>query len=316
MADVTGVPGVPLIASTGGSKLAVSAILKQPTFVQAYLLSLADYLFVSDQLYRPVQDCPSGSVVFYMSTPVFADVASSYLEEFTEIPTGVTSLGAPATATARRRGLAVVVSYQMATRNDVNALNIQLEQVRNTLVKDYDGLFMTAMDAAVPTAASATTGAIATHVVASGALWATGTGTTDPRVSIAQAAQTVVVENRGFSPNALLIDQSTYWDLLQNQNTWQIYQGNVADLNPELTGRLPGRILGLQPYVTINGNIPSGDAYVMQTNVFGGISNERPLTATPWYQQREKEAWRSDVTRSAAAFIDQPLALAKITGVR
>jgi hypothetical protein len=316
MSDITGVPGVPLNASTGGTKLTVSAILKQPTFIQAYLLALADYMFVADKLFRPVQDCPGGSVVYYASTPVFADNNSSLLEEFEEIPAGVTSLGAPMTATARRSGLAVIVSYQMATRNDVNALNIQLEQVRNTLIKNFDATFMTAMDANVPTGVSTTTGATQTHVVASAADWAVGTGTTDPRVSIAQAAATIVTENRGFSPNALLFDQSTYWDLLQNQNTWQIYQGNIANLTPELTGRLPGSILGLTPYVTINGNIPSGDAYVMQTNVFGGISNERPLTATPWYQQREKEAWRADVTRSAASFIDQPLALAKITGVR
>lgn len=316
MSDIVGVPGVPLIASTSGTKLTVSAILKQPTFVQAYLLSIADYMFVADKLFRPVQDCPGGSVVYYQSTPVFADTTSAPLEEFEEIPVGITSLGAPLTATARRNGLAVRVSEQMRTRNDVNALNIQLEQVRNTLIKDFDGKFMTALDVNVPTGVNTTTGATQTHVVASAANWATGTGTTDPRVSIAQAAATIVTENRGLFPNALLFDQSTYWDFLQNQNTWQIYQGNVADLNPEITGALPGRILGLKPYVTINGNIPSGDSYVLQANIFGGISNERPLTATPWYQNMNNETWRSNVTRSSAAFVDQPLALAKITGVR
>jgi hypothetical protein len=306
MSDITGVPGVPLIASTGGTKLTVSAILKQPTFIQAYLLSLADYMFVADQLFRPVQDCPGGSVVFYASTPLFADTNSSLLEEFEEIPTGVTSLGQPTTATARRNGLAIEVSYQMESRNDINALNVQLEQVRNTLIQNFDAKFMTALDNAVVTAAGGIYGAEGSHVIAAGATWATAGSTASPTTSIrsdiAGAASSIVIERRGFSPNVLLIDQSTYWNMLENQSIWQIYQGNVADQNPEILGKLPGRILGLQPYVTLDGNIPSGDAYVLQSGVFGGISNERPLGATPWYQIRQKEVWRSDVTRSAAAF--------------
>jgi hypothetical protein len=157
-------------------------------------------------------------------------------------------------------------------------------------------------------------------VIAAGAAWATSGGTGSPtasiRTDIAAAASSIVIERRGFSPNTLLIDQSTYWNMLENQLVWQIYQGNIADQNPEILGRLPGRILGLQVYVTLDGNIPAGDAYVLQAGVFGGISNERPLGATPWYQIRQKEVWRSDVTRSAAAFVDQPLALARISGVR
>lgn len=320
MSDILGVPSIPLGASTAGPRLTISAILKQPTFVQAYLLSIADYMFVADKLFRPVQDCPAGVVVYNESTPLFADSDAADLEEFEEIPTGVTGLGAPASVQARRKGLAVEVSYQMQTRNDINALNIQLEQVRNTLIRNFDGKFMSALDAAVVTAAGQGGGARGSHVVAAGAPWALSGNTTYPndsvRTDLATAAATITTEQRGFRPDTLLIDESTYWDFMANQATWQIYRGDIAGQSPQILGQLPGKILGFTPMVTMDGNIPAGSAYLLQRGMFGGISNERPLQATPWYLVRQKEVTRSDVTRSAAAFVDQPLAVAKITGVR
>ena len=304
MPDIVGVPGLPAGASnTGQFPITISAILKRPTFVQAWLLDIANYLFISDRLFRPVQAAESGAVVYYTSTPLFADQHSKALQEFEEIPVGMTDLGTPSVARTTRQGLGVRVSEQMRTRNDVNLLNIQLEQVRNTLVLDFDASFMGVLGAAVP----------GTHVVAATAGW--GLSTATMRADVSKAAAAIVGEKRGFRPDTLVIDQATLYALLGQDNTWQIFRGDVASDNPQLTGKLNKQILGMDVFVTINGNIPSGDAYVMQRNVFGGISNERPLTASPWYYNEDNESWRSNVTRSAVAFVDQPLALATITGV-
>lgn len=312
---VTAVTGTPLGSSYDGGRLTVSAILRQPTFVQAYLLRIADDLFVGEKLFRKVQNCPGGVVVYHTSTPLFTGDTSANLEEFEEIPAVVGQLGTPASAVSRRKGLAVQVSEQMRTRNDVNAVNIQLEQVRNNLIRDYDSRFMTTMDVAVASS----------HVVAAAAMWA-GTTSDTVRKDIATAAITITGEKRGFRPNALLIDQTTAWDLLGNPNIWEIYRGAVAGQNPQLTGGVGnngvptlgsgGRMLGLDVWITMDGNITAGNAYVLQTKVFGGISDERPLRAVPWYEYKPKEQWRSDVTRASASFVDQPLAIAKITGVR
>lgn len=313
---MTTFPGsTPLGSSYDGGRLTVSAILRQPTFVQAYLLNIADQLFVGEKLFRHVQSCPGGVVVYHTSTPLFADDGSADLDEFEEIPATLGNLGTPQSAVSRRKGLAVQVSEQMRTRNDVNAVNIQLEQVRNTLVRDYDGRFMATMDAAV----------VSGHTSAAAAQWG-GASTDTVRTDISVAAKSITGEKRGFRPDALLIDQTTAWELLGNPNIWQIYRGDVAGQNPQLTGSISnvgaptlgsaGRMLGLNVWVTMDGNITAGDAYVMQTRVFGGISDERPLRAVPWYEYKPKEQWRSDVTRASASFVDQPLALAKITGVR
>lgn len=309
-------PGsTPLGSSYDGGRLTVSAILRQPTFVQAYLMALADELFVGEKLFRGVQNCPGGVVVYHTSTPLFVDGVASDLDEFEEIPSVVGSLGTPASALSRRKGLAVQVSEQMRSRNDVNAVNIQLEQVKNTLIRDYDGRFMSTMAAAV----------VPSHTSAAAATW--GGATTDTvRKDISGAAKSITGEKRGFRPNALLIDQSTAWDLMGNPNIWQIYRGDAASQNPQLSGSLTsvgtptlgaaGRMLGLDVWVTMDGNITAGNAYVLQTKVFGGISDERPLRAVPWYEYKPKEQWRSDVTRASANFVDQPLALAAISGVR
>lgn len=313
----TAVVGTPIGSSFDGGRLTISAILRQPTFVQAYLLRMINELFIGEKIFRGVQDCPSGVAVYRSSVPLFTPETSEELQEFEEIPAVLADYGLPQPAFSRRLGLAVKVSEQMRTRNDVDALNIQLRQVTNTLIRDFDGRFMGSLGAAVPTS----------HIAAAAATWI-GTTSDTVRKDIALAANSITSENRGFRPDTIIIDQSTVWDLLANPNVWEIYRGNVAGANPQLQGFDPnsgrmfnalgagGKLLGLDVFVTINGNIPAGSAYVCERKVFGGISNERRLRATPWYPQREKESWRSDVTRAAAYFVDQPLALATITGVR
>lgn len=314
--DLLGVPNTPLVASSGGAKLTISAILKDPTFVQAYLLSIDNYLFVADKLFRTVQDCPSGAVVYYQSTPVFADTNPVAIAEFAEIPIGITGLGIPLTAITQRLALGVVVSEQMRTRNNVDALNIQLRQVRNTLVRGWDQIFMAVLQANMITSANYVAGGWqASHQVAAGSTWGNASSFT-ARTDIAAVEAVIANEERGFVPDTLLIDQTTYFNMLGNPAAWTIYVGNVANLNPQLLGKLPVQIMGLDTYVTINGNIPTGSAYVMQRGIFGGISNERPLQATPWYYHHPEESWRSDTSRVAAAFVDQPAAVTQITGVR
>src|ERR1039458_317251 len=119
--DIYGVPSTPLVSSSGGAKLTISAILKAPTFVEAYLLGIDNYLFVADKLFRTVQDCPSGTVVYYASTPVFADALAGPVAEYAEIPTAIGGLGTPSTAISQRLALAIKVSDQMRTRNNAHA---------------------------------------------------------------------------------------------------------------------------------------------------------------------------------------------------
>jgi hypothetical protein len=80
--------------------------------------------------------------------------------------------------------------------------------------------------------------------------------------------------------------------------------------------------MGLDVYTSwrLNAYIPNG-ALVLQRNVVGAISDERPLGATPMYPEGgggnggKTESFRTDMTRASAIAIDQPKCACVITGV-
>lgn len=293
-----------VVSASGGSRIAISDILQQPTFVRAYLLDIADYMFTGDQLFRAAGACPSGAVVYRASTPLFADVfEDSDYEEFEEVPTAITSLGTPKAAAAQERILGVEISDRMRRRNDVDALNVQLTQVQNTLTQIFDKKAMSALDANVDSG----------HVVNATTTWDTSTTI---RTDLAAAGKKITAEKLGFTPDTILISQSLGWDLLGNPDVWKVFQGNVAGDSPSISGNLPAKLWNLNIVTTLDQNLPDPTAaYVMQRGIFGGHCDEYPLSATPWYRQEERKCQRSDVGRSTAYFVDQPLALAKIEGV-
>lgn len=294
-----------VVSASGGARIAISDILAQPTFVRAYLLDIADYLFTGDQLFRDAGNCPSGAVVYRASTPLFAETfEDSDYEEFEEVPTALTSLGTPKAKQAEERILGVEVSDRMRRRNDVDALNVQLTQVRNTLTSIFDGKAMKALDDNVDPA----------HVINAASTWDTSNNV---RVDLGNAGKTITAEKLGFKPDTLLISDTLAWDLLGNPNLWQVFLGgNVANENPQISGVLPSRLYNLNIVTTLEQNLPDPTAvYVMQRGIFGGKCDEYPLSATPWYRQEQRKCQRSDVGRSTAYFVDQPLAVAKIVGV-
>lgn len=293
-----------VVSSTDGGRLAISDVLKQPTFVPAYLQDISEYMFIGDTIYRDAGSCPSGSVVYRASTPLFADTyEDSDYQEFEEVPTAITSLGTPNVALAKERILGVEVSDRMKRRNDIDALNVQLTQLTNTLTSIFDGTALAAIDANVPSS----------HVIAAAATW---DGSTGVRTDLAGAGKSITAERLGFDPDMIVIGQSLGWDLLGNPDVWKVFQGNVAGDSPSISGNLPSNLWKLKIAVTLDQNLPDPTAaYVLQRGIFGGKCDEYPLSATPWYRQEQRKVNRSDVGRSTAYFVDQPKALAKITGV-
>lgn len=292
-----------VVSASGGARVAISDILAQPTFVRAYLLDISDYMFTGDQLFRDAGSCPSGAVIYRASTPLFADTfENSDYQEFEEVPTAITALGIPKTSQAQERILGVEVSDRMKRRNDVDALNVQLTQVQNTLTQIFDGKAMAAIDANVD--ASLIFNA-ATH-------WDTSTTI---RTDLAAAGKGITGKKLGFNPDTILMSQSLHWELLGNPDVWKVYQGNIAGDSPAVTGVMPQKLWNMNVVVTLDQNLVDPTAaYVMQRGIFGGKCDEYPLSSTPWYRQEERKCQRSDVGRSTAYFIDQPLAIAKIEG--
>lgn len=306
-----------IISVQDGPRLTVSLLLKSPTLIPKRILNMMDQQFLVDSVLRKGSDAPSGAVVFFQSTPLFSNDNPQVVDEFGEIPTTNGSLGTPLVARTVRRAIGLRVSKTMVDRNNVDAVNTQIVQIRNTMVRSWEDAFFSAMVANT-----------STQVVTTGTAWGASGSHIRQDVNAAKfliknaAADAAGNQKFGYVPDTLVISTETEFDFLNSTEVSTPYVGNIADQNLLFTGKLPNKFLDLDVLVSwrLANYAPSG-ALVCQRQVLGGISDERPLQATPMYGEGNgpnggpTESWRTDTTRASAIFIDQPLAACWIAGV-
>lgn len=307
----------PIVSTQDGPRLTVSMMLKSPTLIPKRILSLLDSQFLVDSVLRNAEDAPSGSVLYFESTPLFAAENPTILDEFGEIPTTNGFLGTPKVSRVVRRAFGLRVSKTMVDRNSVDAVNVQVTQIRNTMVRAWEDAFFSAIVANA-----------GVHVMHTDKSWQATDSHIRQDVNSAKylvqtaAADTAGEQRFGYKADTLVISDSTEVDFLNSNEVSAPYVGNIADENLKYTGKLPQKFLGLDVLTSwrLSAYFPSG-AIVCQRKVFGGISDERPLQATPMYGEGggpnggPTESWRTDVTRASAIFFDQPKAVVLIVGV-
>jgi hypothetical protein len=221
-----------------------------------------------------------------------------------EIPLVTVTRGEPDSARVKKRALGVEIDREMRERNDIGAVQNQLTRLRNTLVRDFDGAFVTTLRNAVTQSVAATTAwatstTIRKDIIAAKAL-----------ITNSQAPNTTGGQQfMGYQPDTIVFNPNTANDLIGNTSFLQLVLGTTAATN---TASLPPNILGLTPRLTWG--VPNGEAWVMQSGVVGGYADEIPLEATELYYWQPRQVYRSDTTRATAGFIDNPAAASKITG--
>lgn len=303
-------PTVPVVNSGDGARITVNDMIRDPLLIRARVLQLSANQFLADAVLRNAGSVPGGVVRYEESTPLFADNDPEIVEEGGEIPIVAGQRGLRKVAHTVKRAMAIKVTEEHRQRNNVDDVNRQISQVTNTMRRAWDLTFFNAL-LNHPDVAS----------VAASGLWSATTS--KPRFDIHDAIEAVTEaaspttgqENSylDFEPDTLLIGTKARSDLFTHDAFQNVYQGNIADENLQYTGKLPNQIFGLD--VLVSRSMPAGKAVVMQRKVVGGIADEFPYDATPLYQLREIQSWRSDVSRRSAVFIDQPLAAALITGI-
>lgn len=287
-------------SSTDSVQITVNDLIKSPSMVPRRILDMSDQMFIADQLLRPGPSVPSGWVQFYQSNPLFADRAAEIIRERGEIPIAIGSVGQLSLAHADKRGLAVIISKEMQDENRIDLVNLQIQQVANTMVQTWDSVFFNAL---------VSNPNINSLAAASG--WA---ASANPMLDIMKAAQLIIDQKRGFRPNTLVLSTTDLVNLTTNPNAWKAFVGNVANLAPGVTGKLPQPLFGfLEVWTTYS--LTPGTALMMERGTCGFISDERALQATPLYWKPENETWRSDTIRKSAVGIDQPLCVCKITSI-
>lgn len=296
-----------------GPKLTVSAMVKQPTIIPKRVISLLSQQFIIDALLRKLPPTQSGVYVYEESTPLFAAGNSEIVEEFGEIPIISGKVGARKVAFTVKRALGLKVSQEMINRNQVDRVNTQQQQIKNTFIRDWETVFFNALLNHPDVDTIPITNP-----------W------TDPlaniRNDIANGMEQISDGAPADSPNdfyefeadTLVIGKSTKTDLITSDDFNQVYRNNnLAAISPEYKGQLPGEFYGLTIMVSRElDRLAPNKALLLQKKVVGGIGDERALRSTPLYEEkRSAETWRSDTLRQSAVVIDQPLAAVWLDGV-
>jgi hypothetical protein len=293
-----------------GPRITVNELLKDPLVIPALILDITQNEFIMDSVLRMGGAAPSGAVRYSESTPLYADDFPEIRPEFGEVPVVPTSIGVPRVVFTHERAMAIMVSDEMRRRQAIDPVTRQLLQVKNTMVYSWN----TAFYSAVVANASIQTLAVANP-------WASASATI--RADIAQSVYLVenanivspsgVTQWLGFEADTLIINHGTKNTLLQSSTFAAPYIGDIASESLMYTGTLPQKIFNLD--VLVSRQVPAGNAIIMQRNRCGFFADELPFSAGPLYRSEERKVWRSDTQRSSAVGLDQPLAIALLSGV-
>jgi hypothetical protein len=303
-----------IASSTDGPRVTVAALIKEPTVIPRRILSMLQNQFIADSVLRRLQPTQSGAYVYEESTPLFAEGDAPVVGEFGEIPVISGRVGARKVAVTVKRALAVQISIEMKNRNNIDAVNTQVTQVKNTFIRTWETAFLNAL-----------LNHPDIHTMPAGAAWDSAT----PNIREDLVEGTSLVENStvddvdtdedffGFSPNTLVIGRNVRDALMLSDDFNKAYVDNKADESVLYTGKLPGRFFNVDSIMVsreMDRLSPDG-ALLLERGTVGGIGDERPLRSTPMYERKENESWRSDTVRQSAVVIDQPKAACLITNV-
>lgn len=307
-----------ITASDDGPRLTVNQLVKSPALVPKRIISMMGQGFMVDQLLRQGPPIPGGSLIFSQSEPLYADDGPMNVEEFGEIPLTTTQVGTPKVAKSVKKALGFRISQESIDRNNFDKVQQDMVKVKNSFAKTYEDVFLSALLAALGTYESSNTWINTAASSAGEGIYA------DLAKAIynIQNADADSPDGSGeqkfhFQPNTIVLNDRVASLMLLNADITKVLQvGSVAGQQPLVTGDATELFLkAFNLRLVRSWRLDPDKAIVLESKTVGGISDERALGATPLYEHRPTETWRTDVTRMSAVFIDQPKAGLVITGV-
>lgn len=303
-----------IASQSDGPRLTVGAMTKNPTIIPRRILSTLENQFIADFVLRKLQPTQSGAYVYEESTPLFAEGDAPIVGEFGEIPLISGRTGNRKVAVTVKRALGVQISIEMKNRNDVDKVNTQITQVKNTFIRTWETAFLNALLLHPDV-----------HSIPSTAPWdGVGAAIREDLVEATAAIENSALDPAvptedffGFSPDTLIIGRNARDALMLSDDFNKAYKDNTQNENVEYTGKLPGHFFNVKNIMVSRemDRLAPDSALLVEKGTVGGIGDERPLTSTPMYEDPNRESWRSNTVRQSAVVIDQPLAACLITNV-
>jgi hypothetical protein len=261
----------PIVSTQDGPRLTVSMMLKSPTLIPKRVLSMLDNAFLVDSLLRNAEDAPSGMVSTSRARRCSRRTTRPSSTSSARSPRPTAPSGTPKVARVVRRAFGLRVSKTMIDRNSSDAVNVQVVQIKNTMIRAWEDAFFSAVVANA-----------SVQVVQTDQSWQSASSHIRQDVNSAKylisvaAADTAGKQKFGYKADTLVISPRPR-STSSTPTRSAPYVGNIADENLLYTGKLPNKFLGLDVLVSwrLSAYFPSG-AIVCQRKVFGGISDERP----------------------------------------
>ena len=295
-----------------GDLLTISRFLQNPAAIQRRLRDYTDLRFISDQILTQRFRSTGGAVLYEQSEPFVSDRTVEAVSPGSEYPFANLPTGTAALAAIVKWGQKVRLTDEEIARNTYGgaAVDRSLRKVVNSIIKQVDGVTMSAVASAVADTSSA-------------GAWNHATAASrKPLDDILIAIQTIEDRNLGYVPDTLVVSPTAYTWLMLSELVANLRQRETTD-NPVYTGKIE-RVAGLvvlkSPNVT-----PATSAFVVDSTQLGGMADETDgapgyavadlAVQTKAMRKDELDAWDLQGRRKTVPVVQETGAGQEITNV-
>ena len=290
----------------------VKQYLKEPTLIRDAINDLSADQFITESLFTQGYNAQGGAVK-YMQDAVKKYVEEGYdpgedfsIAEGTEFHQVYQTEPAEVVERVKKYAIEGWITYEDEDRNQLGSLARLTQRMMNTMVKYFDStaLNMLATNSSV-------------QLQAAGAGWYNKTNTTiidDIMQAADKLADTTLTGGESYNANTIVLSRKTYTWLRRNTALQNMFDSEEGPTNQDL--RFGGQITSLAGIPLLVSPFMRDDmAFVMERGTIGGIADEVPLTLLPIERVARFERIYVRAKRLTVAFLTDPKAMCRITGI-
>jgi hypothetical protein len=290
-----------------GDLLTISRFLSSPGALQRRLRDFRDLRFVADQILTQRYRSTGGAVLYEMSEPFVTDRTVEAVSVGSEYPFANLPTGTAAVAAIQKWGQKVRLTDEELARNVYGgaAVDRGLRKVINSIIKQVDGITMSAIASAVTQTSASGDWTAATPVFLR---------------DILKAKAVIVGLNLGYNPDTLVLNDNQYAYLMSDDKFTNALKREEST-NPVYTGQVE-RVAGLN--IIVSPAIGVAGAMVLDSTQLGGMADE--MDGAPGYAVADlavqtkairldaNDAWDLQARRKTVPIVQEPGAAVKLTG--
>ena len=298
----------PVAPTFSGDNETISRFLNSPSVVARRVQDISANRFIADVLLTGRTDVSGGAITYDVDEDLYTVRPVTAVSPGGEYDLTTLTNGTPQVAKVTKWGQDTEVTDEAVKRQNFGAVDKGLGKLSNSVIKKVDSISLSLIASTVT----------ATQAVTSGAWSVSGTAAILRDIMLAKAKVTAL--NRGYDPNVIVVDDTT-WAYLASDAGVMAARGREDGSNSIYTGAFP-TIAGLTILPTPN--IPGGSgAWLIDTNALGGIADEdlggdyakAGALETKVIREDTNDKWRLRARRVCVPYVTEPGAAIKITGI-